>query len=578
MRYLSISEVAAMSDSDRYLLGEIIKSEHQENARRMPIDKYFELFSAEQVLKGLEFDLDPEQIRSGVIGNGGDGGIDSIYLFASRRLVREDSELDKFIEQEVNIEIVILQSKHQASFSEIAVQKMEDFAEKCLKITGTKNSTLETLYNQRLLSAVNVFHTLYRMSLSKKAKLSISFFYTSLGESVDKKVQERADLLSEKCKLNFSAAQVSFSFIGASRLLGLYNRTPTKKLPLYASVATGASTFGTAYICLVPLKNFYNFITKDGNIITSMFESNVRDYQGEVTVNKEIAETLSSKDHEEFWWLNNGVTIIGSEVEGAGTIVKITDPLIVNGLQTSYKLYNHFKNNERGDERNILVRVIQSTDPHSIDKIIKATNSQTRIDKLYLHATETVHRSIEHALKISGLYYDRRKNYYRNQHKPSSKIITMPYLAQAVAAIYLQQPNDARARPTTVANNQYTSLFSKSIPVQLYVKCAQVMRRLDDLLDIYALSTGEKNNLIFYVAMYSTCVTLKIAKPKPRDIADLNVESITEAIIDECFKEVRAVYNHHGGDDRAAKGPRLVANLKKKLEQRFIQPLRVKRP
>jgi hypothetical protein len=108
MRHLSISQVEPMSDPDRYLLGEIIKTEHQENARRMRIDKYFELFSAEQVLKGLEFDLDPEQIRSGVLGNGGDGGIDSIYLFANRRLVREDSELDKFVEQQVSIELVIL--------------------------------------------------------------------------------------------------------------------------------------------------------------------------------------------------------------------------------------------------------------------------------------------------------------------------------------------------------------------------------------------------------------------------------------------------------------------------------------
>ena len=111
MRSLSFLRAEPMSDSDRYLLGEIIKSQHQENAPRMRIDKYFELFSAEQVLKGLEFDLDPEQIRAGVIGNGGDGGVDSIYIFADRRLVREDSELERFIEQELSIELVILQSR-----------------------------------------------------------------------------------------------------------------------------------------------------------------------------------------------------------------------------------------------------------------------------------------------------------------------------------------------------------------------------------------------------------------------------------------------------------------------------------
>ena len=210
-----------MSDSDRYLLSEIIKREQQENARRMKIDKYFELFSAEQVLKGQEFDLDPEQVRSGVLGGGGDGGIDSIYLFANRRLVREDSDLEKFMEQQVTIELVILQSKHQASFSETAVQKIEDFAEKCLKFNSEPRAVREKLYNQRLVNAVMMFHNLYRMALTRKPRLIISFFYASLGENIDPKVKARADILVSKTKQNFSAAEVAFEFTGASRLLEL---------------------------------------------------------------------------------------------------------------------------------------------------------------------------------------------------------------------------------------------------------------------------------------------------------------------------------------------------------------------
>ena len=46
----------------------------------------------------------------------------------------------------------------------------------------------------------------------------------------------------------------------------------------------------------------------------SIFESNVRDYQGNNSVNSSIAETLSSDSKEDFWWLNNGVTILASEV------------------------------------------------------------------------------------------------------------------------------------------------------------------------------------------------------------------------------------------------------------------------
>lgn len=96
-------------------------------------------------------------------------------------------------------------------------------------------------------------------------------------------------------------------------------------------------------------------------------------------------------------------------------------------------------------------------------------------------------------------------------------------------------------------------------------------------MDSYELSSAEKNNLIFYIAMYVTCMALKMAKPKARDIADMNVEDITDGLVDECFKEVRSLYQSYGGDDRAAKNPRMAEELKKRLQRKFIQPLRVQR-
>ena len=237
----------------------------------------------------------------------------------------------------------------------------------------------------------------------------------------------------------------------------------------------------------------------------------------------------------------------------------------------------HFRNNTDQDDRNILVRVIENTSSQSADKIIKATNSQTKIDKIYLHATETVHRNIEHALKGVDLYYDRRKNYYRNLHKPSARIITLPQLSQAVAAVYLQQPNDARARPTTVADKNYKTIFSNSYPIALYVKCAQIIRRVDEYMDTYDLSSSEKNNLIFYIAMYATCRVLKMAKPKAPDISAIEIVDRTDDLIDECYQEVSDLYTRNGGDDKAAKGPKVVEQIKRQLEHRFVEPLRASR-
>jgi AIPR protein len=84
--------------------------------------------------------------------------------------------------------------------------------------------------------------------------------------------------------------------------------------------------------------------------------------------------------------------------------------------------------------------VIVPEDPTSRDRVIKATNSQTSIPPASLRATDKIHRDIEEYLKPMGLYYDRRKNFYKNEGLQVDKIVGMPYLAQAVMAIALRRP------------------------------------------------------------------------------------------------------------------------------------------
>jgi hypothetical protein len=93
------------------------------------------------------------------------------------------------------------------------------------------------------------------------------------------------------------------------------------------------------------------------------------------------------------------------------------------------------------------------------------------------------------------------------------------YRITAVAAIVLQQPDNARARPTTVAEKNYSALFSDKSPLPMYPKCAMVIKRVDSYLDGLSLARGEKLNLLFYVAMYSVCTALKSVRPSRKSIA-----------------------------------------------------------
>lgn len=99
------------------------------------------------------------------------------------------------------------------------------------------------------------------------------------------------------------------------------------------------------FVVLVNLANYYFFITDEGGALRKyIFESNVRDYQGHNSVNNEIQKTLLEETSEDFWWLNNGVTVLASDIsQSTPKQLLITNPEIVNGLQTSNEIYQFLK-------------------------------------------------------------------------------------------------------------------------------------------------------------------------------------------------------------------------------------------
>lgn len=283
----------------------------------------------------------------------------------------------------------------------------------------------------------------------------------------------------------FSGAEFSFRFVGASALLQMTRNVPSTTRILEVSESPIGTTAGS-YLCLVSLSKYFEFISDSGVLARSIFESNVRDYQGSVVVNTGIRMTLENKHSENFWYLNNGVTIITPKAVMAGKQLTIEDPQIVNGLQTSHEIYQHFSQLEKhqGDERAVLVRVICEEDEEARDRIIRATNSQTSIPPASLRSSDEIHRNIEDFLKANGFYYDRKKNYYKNQGIPVAKIISIPYMAQAMMAIILQKPDSARARPSTLINSdaEYKKIFSLAKPIDIYLKVVQIMKAVETFL------------------------------------------------------------------------------------------------
>src|SRR3546814_20584695 len=79
-----------MAGNNKVLLDAIIESKKKEQASDIADDDFFELFTAENILKQEALTYD--ELQSGLIGCGGDGGIDSAYFLIDGRLSREDTD------------------------------------------------------------------------------------------------------------------------------------------------------------------------------------------------------------------------------------------------------------------------------------------------------------------------------------------------------------------------------------------------------------------------------------------------------------------------------------------------------
>ncbi len=566
-----------MTSNDRIILDKILEQKHAELAPTLLPSKYFELFSAGEIVK--DYDLSYEELDSGIVGDGGDGGVDAIYLFANGELVQDDTDLTA-LKRSVAIELYVIQSKTSASFTETSIDKLKAFTEDLLDLSKDVDS-LTSVYNEDVIATIRRFRASYEVLAARFPALSVKYRYASKGDQVHPNVQRKADQLKDVVRQLFSSAHVDFQFLGASQLLELARRAPRATFSLKLAENPISSSGAVAFVCLVSLKDYFAFITDGkGSLTRSIFESNVRDYQGATEVNDQIQSTLREHCTDEFWWLNNGITIVAANATLSGKTLTIEDPQIVNGLQTSTVIFNHFKtNNTDSETRNLLVRVIVPPVPESRDRIIKATNSQTTIPIASLRATEVIHRDIEEYLRPHGLFYDRRKNHYKNEGKPIEKIVSIPHLAQSVMAMVLRRPNDARARPSSLLKRdaEYDQVFTRDYPIALYLTCAMIMKRVDNVVraDAAGLDSKDQTNLRFYVAMDVVCTATAKATPTPTEIATLTVASITDAEISAAKDRVLAMYRALGPSDQTAKGTDLIAGVKEDLIARFPLPQQI---
>jgi hypothetical protein len=147
-----------------------------------------------------------------------------------------------------------------------------------------------------------------------------------------------------------------------------------------------------------------------------LFARNIRGFLGDTAINEGMKNTLR-KSPEYFWYFNNGVTIVCDSArktsESGHAILRVTNPQIINGQQTTRTLHS-----TPTKKSAVLVRVIsiprdkdrgKSDFEGLVSNIVAATNWQNAILPSDLRANDTRQISLQRDLAKLRYHYLRKR-------------------------------------------------------------------------------------------------------------------------------------------------------------------------
>ncbi|MEH2003856.1 AIPR family protein [Nostoc sp.] len=437
---------------------EIVTSSTSSEEDKKKDAKAFEKF-VNYVLLSLDypdiFTADAELLDFVCIGGGYDTGIDGIGIKVNDKLVRNSDEVSQItqVNNKINIEFVFIQSKMQTKF---------DTSEFTTFGTGVKNffSDGYLTENSKIKDFRDIKDFIYSEKIiSKLEKIpSIYLYYVSTGiEPTDENFKGNLKLLNkELTECGYFFENVEVNVLGGRQLIKFCRELENKFevqmniIDIFPLIVDSKADVKKAYAFTCNASEFLKILQKeDGTLRRSLFNDNVRDYLGaNGAVNSEIEKTITDTP-EMFLLCNNGITIVCSDFEQVrDKLVKIENPQIVNGCQTSNSLFN-LKDTLNITKVQLLVRLISTENLSISNKIVRGTNKQNQVLDEAFEATLIFHQETLEPFFLAfdndvKIYYERRAKQYNNDPLINkTQIVNLRVLTQTFVAMFLNSPHDS---------------------------------------------------------------------------------------------------------------------------------------
>ncbi len=408
--------------------------------------KAFQYFALSKILK-----IDDDEIRMAITDGGDDRGIDAVYI---------DSRPERRVIHLFQFKHVANFEKTRSSFPSNEIDKIQSFLECFLRKDPSLSKTCNPILwskVQDLWEALEEAVYSIQIHLCNNAAALIPSHSARFEEAL--RPYQHA-VLTQHDLIWFSRHLSKGATVDREYHLGLvedqyYGRTDGFAKGLIGTVR------GDEIVRLITDPNFPQ------EVDDTLFEDNIRLYLGEANeINRKILSTALSEKNTQFWYLNNGITIVCDRMDyqprSANPKVRMINPQIVNGGQTSHALFEAARSDlARIYDVKLLLRVIETADRAFTNSVAEATNSQTPIRSRDIRSNDSIQVRIENALAGHGYFYERKND--QHIERPAEFRIDAVKLGQIILAYVLREPDRAKTSSNRIFGEYYGWVFDEGI-------------------------------------------------------------------------------------------------------------------
>jgi AIPR protein len=400
----------------------------------------FEHFAAYcLVAKDYQAHFDAEDLSAGEAN-----GIDSVAVFVNDFLITSAAEIDGLARHSIEVRFLFIQSKTSASYDQGDILKFTQ----AVRFFFSKETKP---VDYPLVDYHDIKEAIYKKAIkfSENPRIDLRYVATSSGRP-NTLLTDTANRETELLKDTglFSVAQ--FDFYNAEDLKAIYRNLSNKITKQVAfekhTILPKIQGVKRAYIGILPCKEYLKLICDEsGRLLKNVFYDNVRDFQGDNAVNREILSTITSDEagRETFVLLNNGVTVVCKSINPVGVEFTVRDFQVVNGCQTSHVLHRN-QDILSGNEF-VIIKLIETEDADLTNRITKATNRQTEVKLEAFAGLQPFHKELEAFYSSiepkERLYYERRPGQFDFDSNASQrKVVSIPSQIKSFVSVFLEEP------------------------------------------------------------------------------------------------------------------------------------------